>query len=87
VRIYHSLPGRVEPEMPGPVTWQLEYAVPRALFETCTGPLGDWAGQVWRGNFYKCGDETSRPHWGAWAPVSAVNFHVPEEFGLFRFEE
>ena len=34
-----------------------------------------------RGNFYKCGDHTVNPHWGSWAPVDKVDFHVPLLFG------
>lgn len=34
-----------------------------------------------RGNFYKCGDHTENPHWGSWAPVERVDFHVPHLFG------
>jgi hypothetical protein len=35
------------------------------------------------GNFYKCGDETEFPHYGAWSPVETTvpDFHRPEYFG------
>ncbi|MFR8012544.1 MAG: carbohydrate-binding family 9-like protein [Clostridia bacterium] len=35
-----------------------------------------------RGNFYKCGDRTDHPHYGAFAPVSTLppGFHNPECF-------
>ena len=86
IRAFHSLPSVVEPELPGPVTWQLEYFIPFALLESCAGPLGVAAGQTWRGNFYKCGDETSRPHWGAWSPIGEpLNFHQPGCFGEIVF--
>jgi hypothetical protein len=51
-----------------------------------TGPFSVAAGEVWRANFYKCGDETSQPHWAAWHPVEALNFHLPQCFGQLRFE-
>jgi hypothetical protein len=38
-------------------------------------------GHRMRGNFYKCGDHTASPHWGSWAPVERVDFHVPNLFG------
>jgi len=40
-------------------------------------------GQVMRGNFYKCGDKTKIPHWGAWSPVTTTppGFHNPACFG------
>lgn len=86
VRRYHSLPAVVEPEITEPVTWYNELHIPLALLEGHVGPLGDLAGQTWRGNLYKCGDDTSHPHWGAWAPIAGFSFHVPEYFAPLRFE-
>jgi len=39
-------------------------------------------------NFYKCGDETSVPHFVTWNPVNSANpdFHKPDFFGKLRFE-
>lgn len=39
-------------------------------------------------NFYKCGDETSEPHFISWNPIDLPkpNFHVPEFFGKLIFE-
>ena len=39
-------------------------------------------------NFYKCGDETSEPHFISWNPIDLPkpNFHVPEFFGELIFE-
>ena len=41
------------------------------------------AGDVIKVNFYKCGDETPRPHFGMWSPVctETPDFHRPEFFG------
>lgn len=86
IGIRHSLPAVVEPEIVGPVEWTVALSVPLAVFEPFTGPLGPLSGQEWRANFYKCGDETSRPHWAAWSPVSELNFHRPHEFGAIRFQ-
>jgi hypothetical protein len=46
------------------------------------------AGHVARANFYKCGDETETPHFGAWSPVQTPqpDFHRPEFFGRLVFE-
>lgn len=43
-------------------------------------------GGNFRGNFYKCGDETRSPHYGCWNPIHlpAPDFHVPAFFGDFR---
>ena len=40
-------------------------------------------GDVIKGNFYKCGDETPQPHFGMWSPVctETPDFHRPEYFG------
>ena len=39
-------------------------------------------------NFYKCGDETQKPHYLSWNPVktSKPDFHRPEYFGKLIFE-
>jgi hypothetical protein len=79
VQIRSSLPRVVEPERA--TEWSLRVRIPFALFEHYTGVKAD---NEWRGNFYKCGDETSHPHWMAWSPVSALNFHLPECFGSLR---
>jgi hypothetical protein len=75
----------VEPEVEGPLTWQLAFFVPVALLERYVGPIGPLAGQEWRANLYKCGDGTSHPHWASWSPVDALNFHLPHCFGTLRF--
>ena len=86
IRLYHSLPAVVEPEIAQTCTWSVAYRVPLALFEAYTGPLGELSGQVWRANFYKCADQTSHPHWAAWAPVQELNFHRPQDFAPVHFE-
>lgn len=42
-------------------------------------------GDIFYGNFYKCGDETEIPHYGMWSPVELENadFHQPKFFGEF----
>lgn len=87
LRIYHSLPPIVEPEIQEPVEWMLEAAIPLSIFETYLGERIDPAGERWRGNFFKCGDRTSHPHWASWSPIGEeLNFHRPEFFGVLEFE-
>ncbi|MCX7043964.1 MAG: carbohydrate-binding family 9-like protein [Candidatus Sumerlaeota bacterium] len=88
VAIYHSMPSFVSPEIETPTEWRLEYFIPFSLFEVHVGALGEIAGKEWRANFYKCGDETSHPHWASWAPIGdALNFHVPDHFAPIVFEK
>lgn len=80
-----SIPGPVDGEY-GADAWTLEYIVPLSLF-------GKLYGQEIRpghraaANFYKCGDDTEMPHYGAWSPVgtAAPDFHRPEYFGEVVF--
>ena len=85
VLVYHSLPEIVEPEIEDDVVWHLEFSIPFAVLEAYVGPIGEVNGEVWRANLYKCGDDTSHAHWGAWAPISERNFHAPADFGAIRF--
>ncbi|MBP7707823.1 MAG: hypothetical protein KA243_11370 [Candidatus Aminicenantes bacterium] len=67
-------------------SWHVGYDVPLALFRKLYGEdlrAGDRASA----NFYKCGDETPVPHYGAWSPVgtAAPDFHRPEYFGELVF--
>ncbi len=86
IRVYHSLPLTVPKEIVEPVEWALEYFVPNALLERYVGPLGPPGERRWRGNFYKCADDTSHPHWGSWALIEQLNFHQPERFAPLTFE-
>lgn len=83
---YSSLPSITEPEITEKLVWLLEFSLPFSLLEKYAGHLGDLRGQTWKANFYKCGNETSHPHWGSWSPVSTLNFHVPADFGTLELE-
>ncbi len=86
VAVKSSLPSRVNPEIADPIAWHLEFELPLDILEPFCGPLVIQPGDRLRGNFYKCGDETSHPHWASWSPVSARNFHLPGCFGTLVFE-
>ena len=85
VLIYHSMPDIVEPEISEPMTWFIEFIIPFSLLEKYVGSIGKVSGQSWYANFYKCGDETSHPHWASWTPLPEKNFHLPECFGRIEF--
>lgn len=86
IQVRASLPRVVEPEIAEPVLWSLQFYIPFTLLEKYVGPLGNMSGQTWRGNFFKCAEENSHPHWAAWSPVDELNFHLPRCFGTLRFE-
>lgn len=65
--------------------WELTVAIPWDLFpggfETCIS-------KTIRANFYKCGDELSKPHWISYFPIGSEtpSFHRPEFFGKLNFK-
>lgn len=65
--------------------WQVTAAIPTALLCRILGvdSIPFAAGYTFRGNFYKCGDETPVMHYGMWNPVGTEkpDFHRPEYFG------
>ena len=87
IRVSHSLPEVVDPELTAPVDWFVEVSWPFAVMEAYCGPIRPVAGRRWRGNAFKCADDTSHPHWASWAPIGeALNFHQPGWFGALEFE-
>jgi hypothetical protein len=85
IQVRSSLPKTIDPEITETVLWQLNFFLPLAVLEEYVGTLGNVRGQEWRGNFYKCADESSHPHWASWAPVDEFNFHLPRCFGALSF--
>ncbi len=80
-----SQPPVVEPETTAPLTWYLGFVLPFAVMEKYAGPREDGKPRIWRGNFYKCGNDTSHPHWASWQPLAGRNFHDPDSFGELVF--
>ena len=78
-------------------SWTVELALPWAALATpllnLTGfqSLPPNPGDRWRFNFYRYerlrenGGETGTVQYSAWSPTGAINFHVPERFGLVIF--
>lgn len=88
VTIAHTMPKIVAPEIVNPTMWVLEYSIPLAMLEKYSPVTKPTQGVIWKGNFYKCGDKTSHPHWATWAPVglSKPDFHQPGFFGQLEFD-
>jgi hypothetical protein len=65
--------------------WQVTAEMPLKLLKKLLGcdslPFG--GGYTFKGNFYKCGDETAVAHYGMWNYVGTEtpDFHRPEFFG------
>jgi hypothetical protein len=67
-------------------SWSVAYRLPLALFAKLYGE-DIQPGRRAAANFYKCGDDTAVPHYGAWSPVKTASpdFHRPEFFGELVF--
>lgn len=66
--------------------WEITIAIPWGVF--FNHALKPLQGKKMRGNFYKCGDNLSVPHFVSWTKIKTdhPSFHVPESFGGLEFE-
>ncbi len=86
IAITGTLPQTVDPEIAAPLDWALCARIPLAPFARRLGRALPVPGR-WRGNFFKCADESSHPHWGSWAPIGEqLNFHQPDRFGVIELQ-
>lgn len=88
-----DLTGGTIPAVKGAITpsaWSVTAVIPVELLAKLYHVSPDMfgSGKSFRGNFYKCGDETPIPHYGMWNPVGTEmpDFHRPEYFGTFVIE-
>lgn len=89
MKVAHTMPKNVDPEVTAPTTWVVEYRLPlEILTKYCSELHKPAPGVTWRANFYKCADNTSHPHWLTWSKVENPHpdFHLPRFFGTLRFE-
>lgn len=77
----------IDPEIHRSTIWTVEYAVPLQMLARYAPVSTPENGTVWRANFYKCADKTSRPHWLTWSKIPLPNpdFHQPSYFGSLEF--
>lgn len=82
IEILTTLP-KVNPvEITEPIEWRLAAKIPFNALKPYIGNLQLTPGQRTKGNLYKCGSLTSKPHWAAWSSVGEeLNFHLPGKFG------
>ena len=86
IRVFHTMPDSLPEELPGPVEYRVGFFLPFSLFRRTNHAPVPVKGTVWHANAYKCGDQTSHPHWLSWRPVSRLNFHLPDCFGQLIFD-
>ena len=66
--------------------WRITYSIPHAFVRRLFPQYTAAPGIELRGNFYKCGDLTVRPHFLAWNPITEDRtFHRPSDFGKIVF--
>ncbi len=70
----------------GACCWTLEFSIPWVWLKTLFPDFRPERGTVFRGNLYKCGDETPLPHYGCWNLVTSPtpDFHRSCDFGLLE---
>lgn len=86
IRRISSLGNKAFSESKKHTEWQITVALPwKAFFQHDLKPV---SGTKMRGNFYKCGDELSVPHFVSWTKIKTdkPSFHMPEFFGGLEFE-
>ena len=86
VRIFHTLPDCIPDEITAETVYRVGFFLPFSLFAGIYGAPVPKRGTVWRANAYKCGDETSKPHYLSWNPIDELNFHLPRCFGELVFD-
>ena len=86
IDIESSLGNQPFAEKSGDFEWEMMIRIPLVCFEFDTIKKLD--GLKARANFYKCGDETSDPHFVSWNPIKTENpdYHCPQFFGAVEFE-
>ena len=87
IRRFSTLGDSPFPERKEQTSWQITLAIPWKTFSK--HELKPVKGRKMRGNFYKCGDSLSVPHFVSWTKIKTEkpNFHAPEFFGGLEFEE
>lgn len=83
IKRYASLGTEPFEEKKGDFDWHLTVEIPFSLLHIDTENLPTHI----KANFYKCGDETSVPHYLSWNPIKLEkpDFHRPEFFGELQF--
>ncbi len=86
IEIKSSLGNKPFEEKTGNFNWEMMIRIPKQCFAFDTINTLDKLKAT--ANFYKCGDDTSEPHFVTWNPVKTEqpDYHRPEFFGKIWFE-
>lgn len=86
IEIESSLGNQPFEEKTGNFEWEMMIRIPLESF--AFDQIKSLNGLKATANFYKCGDETTEPHFVTWNPVGTENpdYHCPEYFGKVLFE-
>lgn len=86
VKRYSSLGTEPFGKRRGDFKWNMLVVVPVSVY--WQSGLKTFSGAKARGNFYKCGDNLTHPHFLSWSPIETKtpNFHMPLYFGDIHFE-
>lgn len=87
IKSYSTLGSEPFMEKRGDFSWELFVQIPISCF--VNDPIDQLNGLSSKGNFYKCGDDLSEPHFVTWNPVKTENpdYHRPDFFAELRFEQ
>ena len=86
IKTYASLGKNSFAERSGDFEWDLIVSIPISAF--FKDKLKTIYGESFECNFYKCGDELTKPHYLSWANIETEkpDFHQPKFFGKIEFE-
>lgn len=86
IEIESSLGNQPFDEKSGNFSWEMMIRIPVECF--AFDKISSFEKLKATANFYKCGDETSEPHFVTWNPIGTENpdYHCPEYFGDILFE-
>lgn len=86
IEIESSLGNQPFKEKSGNFSWELMVKIPVQIFQFTN--LNSFNKLKATANFYKCGDETTLPHYVTWNPVKTdePDYHQPKFFGKVLFE-
>ncbi|HEA21137.1 hypothetical protein LCGC14_1742110 [marine sediment metagenome] len=90
MKIAHSMPEVINPEITEPTTWIIEYKVPFTTLQKYASFKKPEPGDVWRANLYKTASSHSENrHYLTWSYVDypKPHFHLPEFFGTLKFTD